>query len=240
MNIGYACLTEGVRGTNFKSCTLKNADEENLLKIIDHNLKSLENLIDYNIKSSIKLFRISSDIIPFASSDVNTLAWWDIFKRQLDKIGKKIIDEGIRVSMHPGQYTVLNSNNEDIVERAVEDLAYHTRFLDSLNVDKKNKIIIPFACDYLEQVKDNLYIFIKNNKYNLINLKNNKVGNTYDKIISTDKCLLIIKDTNNKYGIINLQGKEIIKPYYAGIKFDNNYFVMNSKKDGTLIRKISG
>lgn len=107
-------------------------------------------------------------------------------------------------------------------------------------IDKKNKIIIPFECDYLEQVKDNLYIFIKNNKYNLINLKNNKVGNTYDKIISTDKDLLIIKDTNNKYGIINLQGKEIIKPYYDGIKFDNNYFVMNSKKDGTLIRKISG
>ena len=74
----------------------------------------------------------------------------------------------------------------------------------------------------------------------MINLKNNKVGNTYDKIISTDKDLLIIKDTNNKYGIINLQGKEIIKPYYDVIKFDNNYFVMNSKKDGTLIRKISG
>ena len=71
-------------------------------------------------------------------------------------------------------------------------------------------------------------------------MKNNKVGNTYDKIISTDKYLLIIKDTNNKYGIINLQGKEIIKPYYDVIKFDNNYFVMNSKKDGTLIRKISG
>ena len=66
------------------------------------------------------------------------------------------------------------------------------------------------------------------------------MGNTYDKIISTDKDLLIIKDTNNKYGIINLQGKEIIKPYYDDIKFDNNYFVMNSKKDGTLIRKISG
>ena len=74
----------------------------------------------------------------------------------------------------------------------------------------------------------------------MINLKNNKVVNTYDKIISTDKDLLIIKDTNNKYGIINLQGKEIIKPYYDDIKFDNNYFVMNSKKDGTLIRKISG
>ena len=39
---------------------------------------------------------------------------------------------------------------------------------------------------------------------------------------------------------LDKQGKEIIKPYYDDIKFDNNYFVMNSKKDGTLIRKISG
>ena len=118
-------------------------------------------------------------------------------------------------------YAIVNSNNKYGV------------------INKKNKIIIPFEYDYLEQVKDNLYISIKNNKYNLINLKNNKVGNTYNKIISTDKDLLIIEDTNNKYGIINLQGKEIIKPYYDDIKFDNNYFIMNSKKDGTLIRKIS-
>lgn len=119
-------------------------------------------------------------------------------------------------------YAIVNSNNKYGV------------------INKKNKIIIPFEYDYLEQVKDNLYISMKNNKYNLINLKNNKVGNTYNKIISTDKDLLIIEDTNNKYGIINLQGKEIIKPDYDDIKFDNNYFIMNSKKDGTLIRKISG
>ena len=82
-------------------------------------------------------------------------------------------------------------------------------------IDKKNKIIIPFECDYLEQVKDNLYIFIKNNKYNLINLKNNKVGNTYDKIISTDKDLLIIKDLQ-----IILPATQQNQPDY---KFMENY-----------------
>ena len=65
MNIGYACLTLGVRDTNFKTCTLKNASEKNLMNIIDFNLDSLESIIDYNIKNDIKLFRISSDIIPF-------------------------------------------------------------------------------------------------------------------------------------------------------------------------------
>jgi UV DNA damage endonuclease len=48
----------------------------------------------------------------------------------------------MRVSMHPGQYTVLNSPKEDVVERAVEDLIYHNRFLDCLNDGRDSKIIL--------------------------------------------------------------------------------------------------
>ncbi|NLY37014.1 MAG: hypothetical protein GX046_07255, partial [Tissierellia bacterium] len=71
MKIGYACLTLGVEETNFKTCILKNASEENLLSIIEHNLNSLDGIIDYNIENNIKLFRISSGIIPFGSSPAN-------------------------------------------------------------------------------------------------------------------------------------------------------------------------
>ncbi len=142
MRIGYACLTLGVRETNFRTCILKNASEENLLSIIEHNLDILENIIDYNIQNNIKLFRISSDIIPFGSSPANSLKWWDIFEEKFSDIGNKIKGSGIRVSMHPGQYTVLNSLDEDVVSNAVKDLEYHNRFLDSLNVNKSNKIIL--------------------------------------------------------------------------------------------------
>lgn len=50
MSIGYACLTIGVPNANFKNCTAKNVNEEKLLDLISHNLNSLENIIDYNIK----------------------------------------------------------------------------------------------------------------------------------------------------------------------------------------------
>lgn len=142
MRIGYACLTLGVRDTNFKTCILKNATKDNLLKIIDHNLDTLERIIDYNIENNIKLFRISSDIIPFGSSPVNELEWWSIFHEKFLNIGLKIKNSNMRVSMHPGQYTVLNSPTEDVVYRAIKDLEYHNLFLDSLNVDKTNKIIL--------------------------------------------------------------------------------------------------
>ena len=142
MNIGYACLTVGVRETNFRSCTIKNANVENLLEIIEYNLKSLENIIDYNIKNGIKLFRISSDIIPFGSSEVNKIPWWEVFSTQLSSIGEKIRCSNMRVSMHPGQYTVLNSPNKDVVIRAIDDLNYHNKVLHSLGVKREGKIIL--------------------------------------------------------------------------------------------------
>lgn len=148
MNIGYACLCVGVPNTGFKTCTQKNAVEENLREIIKHNLKMLSNIIDYNIENKIKLFRISSDIIPFGSSPVNSLNWREEFKNELTELGEKIKSGNIRVSMHPGQYTVLNSPDNEVVNRSVDDLEYHCGFLDALGVDFQNKIVLHVGGSY--------------------------------------------------------------------------------------------
>ncbi|SHJ15560.1 UV DNA damage repair endonuclease UvsE [Parasporobacterium paucivorans] len=142
MRIGYACLAVGVPDTGFRSCTMKNADEERLTAIISHNLHSLEKIMEYNHKNGIRMFRISSDLIPFGSSPVNFLEWWNIFGDEFKRIGDMVKKYDIRVSMHPGQYTVLNSPDANIVERAVLDLQYHTRILDCMGVDKTCKIIL--------------------------------------------------------------------------------------------------
>ncbi len=148
MIIGYACHTVGVLNTEIKGCILKNATEERLSELIQHNLRSLENIIEYNFTNGIKLFRISSDIIPFGSSPVNTLNYRELYKERLLTIGNKIKETGLRVSMHPGQYTVLNSPDVQVVSRAVDDLKYHTGFLDSLGVDSSNKIILHIGGAY--------------------------------------------------------------------------------------------
>ena len=109
MRIGYACLAIAVPGSKMKNCTLKNADAERLLSLIEHNLNSLETLIDYNICNNIRLFRISSDLIPFGSSLATGLKWEKIYLEKLSTIGQKILCSEMRVSKHPGQYTVLNS-----------------------------------------------------------------------------------------------------------------------------------
>lgn len=142
MRIGYACLTLGVPDTQLRTCVMKNADESRLMEIIASNLRSLERILDYNADQGIRLFRISSDLIPFGSSPVNSLEWWMLFEEQFLQLGDKIRKNGIRVSMHPGQYTVINSPDEEVVARAFKDLEYHARVLDSLRTGPDSKIIL--------------------------------------------------------------------------------------------------
>lgn len=184
MSIGYACLTIGVSDANLKSCVAKNLSNDKLLDIIEHNLKSLKNIIDYNIKNNIHLFRISSDLIPFGSSPLNTLPWWEIFSKEFFEIGKEIRRNNIRVSMHPGQYTVLNSPKEDVVNRAIEDLNYHVRVLDSLGVSEENKIVLHIGGIY-------------NNKEQAIN----RFMNNYEALEDRVKQRLVIENDDKSYNI---------------------------------------
>ena len=153
MSIGYACLVVGVTGTKMSRVMKKNATEEKLNEVTLHNLLALEKMIDYNIKNGIKLYRISSDVIPFGSSPVNSLPWWEIFKKDFERIGRKIKESGMRVSFHPGQYTVLNSPTEETVARAIEDLQYHNRVLECLGVNYEHKIVLHIGGVYEDKEK---------------------------------------------------------------------------------------
>jgi UV DNA damage endonuclease len=135
-------------------------------------------------------FRISSDIIPFGSSPINDLDWDSIFKEEFHLIAEKLKINHIRVSMHPGQYTVLNSPNEDVVKRAIEDLAYHTRFLTALETTKSSKIILHIGGVYGDK-KTAIKKFEEN--YALLNqaIKDRLIIENDDKSYNIDDVLAI-------------------------------------------------
>ena len=148
MRIGYACLTVAVEQTGIKNSTLKHASAERLLALTGENLAALERMIDYNAKNGISLYRISSDLVPFGSSLAAALPWESIFAGTFASLAKKIAKGGLRVSMHPGQYSVLNSPNVGVVRRAMDDLVYHARVLDALGLDRTHKIILHVGGKY--------------------------------------------------------------------------------------------
>lgn len=151
MSIGYACLNIGTLNTNIRSVMQRNATPEKLTEVTAHNLEALEKMVDYNIANDIRLYRISSDLIPFGSSPINALDWLEIHKEAFDRIGAKIRKNGMRVSLHPGQYTFLNSPTEDVVERAIADLVYHGKILTALGTDSTNKIVLHVGGIYADK-----------------------------------------------------------------------------------------
>ncbi|MDY0288236.1 MAG: UV DNA damage repair endonuclease UvsE [Sphaerochaeta sp.] len=148
MGIGYACLAAGVPQTEMKSLTLASVSEKTLMDTCRTNIAHLKNLITYTKGQGIELFRISSDLIPFGSSVANTLPWWEVFASELASIGVLAQEGGIRLSMHPGQYTVINSPNKSVVDNAIADLLYHARVLASLGCTPDAKIILHIGGGY--------------------------------------------------------------------------------------------
>lgn len=142
MRIGYACICIGGAHTNYRTCTQKYATSEKLIEIIEYNLQSLATILQYNLEHDIMMYRITSDLIPFGSSPVNTLDWQRMFQKELRDIGKFIKQHQMRVSLHPGQYSVLNSPRAEVVERAIDDLVYHTAILDAMELDATHKMIL--------------------------------------------------------------------------------------------------
>jgi len=142
MRIGYACLTVGVEETTIRTCRLASATQERLTEIVAGNLAALDRILDYNAHNKIRMFRISSDIIPFGSNKAITFPWKKLFTKELQALGKKARAYDIRLSMHPGQYTVLNSPHSHVVENAIRDLEHHCDFLDALKMDSTCKIIL--------------------------------------------------------------------------------------------------
>lgn len=219
MSIGYACKIIGVPNTDMKSCTLKNASSEKLTELSKYNINALKNTIDYNIENNIKLFRISSDLIPFGSSEINNIKWWEIFSNELEMIGQKVKKSNMRVSVHPGQYTVLNSNNEEVVQRSIDDLIYHTRILDSLGLNSEHKMVLHIGGAYGDK-ESSIKRFMENYKILGDNVKNRLVIENDDKIYNIQEVLEIGIKLNipvifdNLHNEINLSNENMDETYW--------------------------
>ncbi len=159
---GFACKTIGLPGAAQSSLTLSRADRDNLLAVSRNNLNSLETMLRYCCQQSIALMRISSDIIPLASHEAVQFDWQAELRPELETLAALARESGVRLSMHPGQYTVLNSPRQDVVHKAVADLAYHAAFLDALHAGPESRIILHLGGGYgdrqaaLQRLRHNL------------------------------------------------------------------------------------
>ena len=151
--IGFACkymhpdqtqkkklLEEIQRPLNTRSTTVqwlnrqtRDVAEERLWDIMVHNIASYKRLIEYvgALPPELRMVRLGSDVLPVYTQRDWSYYWQrpDVVayaEREFAKVGETARALDVRLSMHPGQFTVLASDNPEIVDRSIEEFEYHT------------------------------------------------------------------------------------------------------------------
>jgi UV DNA damage endonuclease len=79
--------------------------------------------------------------------------WQKHFREEFEKIGEFIITNRMRISMHPDQFTLINSTKDEIFQRSKKELKYHAEILDLMKLDTSAKIQIHVGGAYGDKKK---------------------------------------------------------------------------------------
>jgi UV DNA damage repair endonuclease len=106
--------------------------EEKLWDLMKGNIEAVRKLVERvgALDENLRMVRLSSDILPvytepswkffYGLSDVRAYA-----EKHFGTVGDLARKMGVRLSMHPGQFCVLASESDDIVNRSIEEFEYH-------------------------------------------------------------------------------------------------------------------
>jgi UV DNA damage endonuclease len=108
------------------------------------SLGYLDAIFDYLAAMGIRMYRMSSNLAPYATHpDLPQFhGQIDECREELARVGTKARQLDLRLSFHPGQYTVLNSPRVDVAEAAARDVVYQADLLDALGCGPEARIVI--------------------------------------------------------------------------------------------------
>ena len=130
--------TSASRDLNGRSTTMRwlreNADqaEQRQWDIMNHNARAALLMVERvgSLPEHLRMVRLGSEMLQ-GYTEPNWIDWWQQADVQghLEKIfapiGARARELGVRLSFHPGQFCVLASASDEIVERSILEFEYH-------------------------------------------------------------------------------------------------------------------
>jgi UV DNA damage endonuclease len=160
------------------------------------NLECLQFILEYNLNHGFYFFRIGSNLVPFASHPICNFDWGGHFQQQFKRIGRFIREHNMRITMHPDQFTLLNSPKRAVVQRSIAELLYHVRVFALMELEQSAKIQIHVGGVYGAK-KEAKQRFINQYQQLPVSIKRHLVIENDDRLYSLKDCLSI----NNAVGV---------------------------------------
>jgi UV DNA damage endonuclease len=141
MRLGYACINMTLgekkittnRGMVKKTFNTKGVSYASELAL--QNVKDLFEVIKWNQERGITFYRMSSDMFPWMSEySFDDLPNITEIKSVLSDIGKFALENGHRLTFHPGPFNVLASPNQDVVKKTILELDKHSQIMDMMGL----------------------------------------------------------------------------------------------------------
>ena len=106
--------------------------EQRLWDLMERNIEACYKLVSRvgTLDEDLRMVRLSSDILPVYTEPSWKWFWRqpdvrDYAERNFSRVGELARENRVRLSFHPGQFTVLASDNPGIVDRSIEEFEYH-------------------------------------------------------------------------------------------------------------------
>ncbi len=142
---GYACINMELREKGiFNSRTMRKKTflEKGLTyasSLVLQNVKDMLPIFNWNYKNKVEVFRLSSEITPWASEyELHELPDYEEICHYLKMAGDYTKVIGQRVSFHPGQFNCLASEKDYVVDNCIKDLEIHGKLFDLMGLDQNH------------------------------------------------------------------------------------------------------
>jgi UV DNA damage endonuclease len=144
--MGYCCLClslEKEKVTTNRGMVKKTFLEKGLPYVSELAVKNTEDLIriiNFNAKSGIRMYRMSSDMFPWMSEyEISDLPDYEIIDLNLKIAGDIARAMDQRLSFHPSPYCVIASENPSVVEKSIKELRQHAEIMDLMGLERSHK-----------------------------------------------------------------------------------------------------
>lgn len=118
--------------------------EQKLWDIMVYNIEAVHKLIKKvgEQDAALRMVRLSSNLLPVYTEPTYSYFWRqtdvrNYCERAFREVGATAKALDVRLSMHPGQFVVLASDNPEIVERSIEEFEYHTDIIRWMGYGQK-------------------------------------------------------------------------------------------------------